>query len=101
MNLLTTPSQLKFFILSMFVAVAFGAAASGQSSAQKASDKTRTQSINFEDELIQGNVQKPNLFYLMQRRDFNFKRLIELRSNFLPEMNQTAQDIGPSLKPGR
>ena len=73
-----------------------------QSSAPKGNAKngTRTQSINFEDELIQGNIQKPNLFYLMQRRDFNFKRLIELRNNFLPEMNQTAQDIGRSQKPG-
>ena len=54
----------------------------------------RTQSINFEDELIQGDVKKPDLLYLLQKRDFNFKRLIKLRDNFLPEMNQTAEDVG-------
>ncbi len=54
----------------------------------------RTQSINFEDELVEGEVKKPELLYLLQKKQFNFKRLIKLRENFLPEMNRTAEDIG-------
>ena len=51
-------------------------------------------SINFEDQLVEGQTQKPELFYLLQQRNTNFKRLIRLRENFLPEMRKTAEDIG-------
>jgi hypothetical protein len=55
--------------------------------------KKRRTSINFEDELIEGEVKKPELFYLLQKKQFNFKRLIKLRENFLPEMRRTAEDM--------
>ncbi len=50
--------------------------------------------VNFEDQLIEGQTQKPELFYLLQQRSNNFKRLIKLRENFLPEMRDTAEDVG-------
>lgn len=53
----------------------------------------KTTAINFEDELIEGEVKKPELMYLLQKKQFNFKRLIKLRENFLPEMNRTAEGI--------
>ena len=53
----------------------------------------KTQTVDFEDELIQGEVNKPELFYLLQQKQFNFKRLIKLREDFLPEMRRTAEDI--------
>lgn len=59
---------------------------------EKDKSKRRT-TINFEDELIQGEVKKPELLYLLQRKQFNFKRLIKLRENFLPEMRRTAEDM--------
>jgi len=62
--------------------------------AQKGGADKRTTEINFEDELIEGEVKKPELLYLLQKKQFNFKRLIKLRENFLPEMNRTAEDIG-------
>ncbi len=61
-----------------------------ESKAEK--DKRKT-SIDFEDELIQGEVKKPELFYLLQKKQFNFKRLIKLREDFLPEMRRTSEDI--------
>lgn len=54
---------------------------------------TRKQTLNFEDELVQGSAQKPDLFYLFQRKDMNQGRLIKLRQNFLPEMRKTTEDI--------
>ena len=57
-----------------------------------AKDK-RTTSVNFEDELIEGNIKKPELMYLLQKKQFNFKRLIKLRNHFRPEMYQTAEEI--------
>ena len=53
----------------------------------------RKQTLNFEDELVEGATQKPELFYLLQKRNFNYKRLIKLRKNFLPEMRRTSEKI--------
>ncbi len=53
----------------------------------------RTQKLNFEDELVEGGTQKPELFYLFQKKNFNYKRLIKLRQNFIPEMRKTSEDI--------
>lgn len=62
--------------------------------AQAKAEKSKKQtSIDFEDELIQGEVKKPELFYLLQKKQFNFKRLIKLREDFLPEMRRTSEDI--------
>jgi hypothetical protein len=58
------------------------------------------QSINFEDELVEGTAQKPEFFYLFQKKNFNYKRLIRLRENFLPEMRRTSEDI-KRLRGGR
>jgi hypothetical protein len=49
--------------------------------------------LSFEDELVEGSTQKPELFYLFQKKNFNYKRLIKLRENFLPEMRKTSEDI--------
>lgn len=64
-----------------------------KSSSPKAPRTAKKTTINFEDELIEGEVKKPELLYLLQQKQFNFKRLIKLRENFLPEMKQTAEDL--------
>ncbi|MEI7973441.1 MAG: hypothetical protein WCH11_03645 [Bdellovibrio sp.] len=51
------------------------------------------QSLSFENELIEGSAQKPELFYLFQKKNFNYKKLIRMRDNFLPEMRQTSEDL--------
>lgn len=58
------------------------------------------QTLNFEDELVEGTAQKPELFYLFQKKNFNYTRLIKLRENFLPEMRKTSEDI-QRLRGGR
>ena len=55
--------------------------------------KQKRTNVDFEDQLIQGDVQKPELFYLLQKKQFNFGKLIKLRENFIPEMSKTAEDI--------
>jgi len=62
------------------------------SSADKGGDKKRTK-IDFEDELVEGELKKPELFYLLQKKQFNFKRLIKLREDFLPEMRRDADEV--------
>lgn len=53
----------------------------------------KRQSLDFEDELVEGQTQKPELFYLLQKKNFNYKRLIKLREDFIPEMKKTAEEI--------
>jgi hypothetical protein len=60
----------------------------------------KKQTINFEDELIEGTAQKPDLFYMFQKNNFKFKKLIKLRENFLPEMARSKEDI-QRLRGGR
>lgn len=55
--------------------------------------KQRKATLNFDDELVEGGTQKPELFYLFQKKNFNYKRLIKLRENFLPEMRRTTEDV--------
>lgn len=63
-------------------------------SAQTESAKSeRKKTLSFEDELVEGATQKPELFYLFQKKNFNYKRLIKLRENFLPEMRKTSEDL--------
>lgn len=94
----------KFFVIAifLFVGVDVMAQASGTSSTKSTTTTTTTtttkradrkQSLNFEDELVEGAAQKPELFYLFQKKNFNYKRLIKLRENFLPEMRRTTEDI--------
>ena len=55
--------------------------------------KTKRTTVDFEDQLVQGEVKKPELFYLLQKKQFNFGKLIKLRENFIPEMEKTSEDI--------
>lgn len=60
--------------------------------------KTKKTTVNFEDQLIEGQAQKPDLMYLLQKKKFNYKKLIRLRENFLPELRQTGNEIAPAKK---
>jgi hypothetical protein len=61
--------------------------------AQADAKKSKQQTLSFEDELVEGESQKPELAYLLQKRNFNYKKLIKLRENFLPEMRRTSEDV--------
>ena len=71
-----------------------------QSGPAKITKGDKKQSLNFEDELIEGTSQKPDLFYIFQKNNIKFKKLVKLRENFLPEMNRSAEDI-QRLRGGR
>ncbi|RME16187.1 MAG: hypothetical protein D6797_05080 [Bdellovibrio sp.] len=59
----------------------------------KKKKKVKKVYLNFEDELVEGSVKKPDVMTLFHRKQFNFKKLIKLRDNFLPEMDRTAEDV--------
>jgi hypothetical protein len=62
--------------------------------------RTKRTTVDFTDQLIEGQAQKPELFYLLQQKNENNRRLIRLRENFLPEMRRTAEDVGRSRARG-
>jgi hypothetical protein len=61
-------------------------------------EEKRKATIDFEDELVEGELKKPELFYLLQKKQFNYKRLIKLRENFLPEMRRDAEEMRGSAR---
>ena len=86
------------YLLFIIAGIIFGSSSLwAQNYKLKAGQK---QTLNFEDELVEGSAQKPELFYLFQKKNFNYARLIRLRENFLPEMRTTSEDI-QRLRGGR
>jgi hypothetical protein len=65
---------------------------------QAAAGKGKKTTVNFEDQLVEGQAQKPDLLYLLQKKKFNYKKLIRLRENFLPELRQSSDEIMPVRK---
>lgn len=82
-------------LTSFFIVLLLSTGALAQ---KKSKGKAKRTTINFEDQLIKGQNQKPDLLYLLQKKQFNYKRLIRLRENFLPEMRETATDIEEGSK---
>jgi len=79
---------------SMVVAIALGVAKSHAQTEPSAEQGPKRTTINFENQLVEGRAQKPELFVLLQNRMNNSRRLFKLRENFLPEMRRTADDLG-------
>lgn len=77
-------------LTTLFFSVSLPAFAQAAKAAEKEKKKTK---IDFEDELVEGELKKPELFYLLQKKQFNFKRLIKLRDDFLPEMRRDTDEV--------
>ena len=82
---------LVMFLLGPLFSFSQTSSVTNKSSYVKIKDKKAT--LNFGDELVEGSTQKPELFYLFQKKNFNYKRLIKLRENFLPELRNNAENI--------
>ena len=67
-----------------------GSSAFGEGESKK---EPRKQTLSFEDELVEGNTSKPDLFYLFQKKNFNFSRMMKLRKDFIPEMKRSTEDV--------
>lgn len=80
-------------ILVVFALLIFGVVPDSFAQTAPGKKKTRETTLSFEDELVEGANTKPELFYLFQKKKFNYKRLIKLRENFLPEMRKTSEEI--------
>jgi hypothetical protein len=84
---------LQIFIIVFSTALLSGVAFAQSEKKPAPSAQNKRTTVNFEDQLVEGQTQKPELFYLLQQRNNNFKRLIKLRENFLPEMRKTSEEM--------
>ncbi|WP_374073654.1 hypothetical protein [Bdellovibrio bacteriovorus] len=57
------------------------------------SKKSRRVKLNFEDELVTGSTAKPDVSNLNTKTDFNYKKLIRVRENFVNEMENGLNDF--------
>ena len=55
--------------------------------------KTRTTRLDFEDELISGDVSSPDLLLVLRNKNPDYGRLLKLRDNFLPELRETRYEV--------
>ena len=56
-------------------------------------DEQRTTRLNFEDELISGDVSSPDLLLILRNKNPDYGRLLKLRDNFLPELRETRYEV--------
>lgn len=61
--------------------------------AQDAKKNSRTTKLNFEDELIRGDITSPDLLFILKSKDIDYGKLLNLREDFIPEMRETKHDI--------
>jgi len=57
------------------------------------SNEVRTTRLNFEDELIKGGVNSPDLLLILRNKNPDYGRLLKLRENFLPELRETRYEV--------
>jgi hypothetical protein len=48
---------------------------------------------DFDDDLVEGELQRPDGEYIDTRRKAKHSTLIKIRENFIPEMLKSAEDI--------
>lgn len=85
---------LMFLVVCMLgPSLSYGQSSSVTNRSNNVKIKDKKATLNFEDELVEGSTQKPELFYLFQKKNFNYKRLIKLRENFLPELKNNAENV--------
>jgi hypothetical protein len=61
-----------------------------QDKPQKAK-KPRVVNLSFEDELVRGANEEPSVETIFARDEFNFKKMIKIRQNFIPEVKQGSE----------
>jgi len=79
---------MKIIIYSvLFFLMHFSISASAQDAEQ------RTTRLDFEDELISGDVSSPDLLLILRNKNPDYGRLLKLRDNFLPELRETRYEV--------
>ena len=95
-------NNLKIFTVLLFVLSATPAwseepaASAAPASASSADANKKRISIKFDNELVEGAIQNPSMDYMFVRKEANYKKMMRLRENFLPEVKKGKRDFSGS-----
>ncbi len=88
---LVSGHTLKWFMVGgLLLFTLFGSAETGRKGKRKFKKRVV---IDFQDELLEGNVANPSIFHLFHKKQMDYGRLVKFRKNFLPEMRRTAREL--------
>lgn len=85
-------AALVFASITMAAPSAFAEDPPPATEADKVQFKKKT-IIDFSDVTIQGELTKPEGSYLLNRKKTNFKSLLKIRGNFLPELFNSIDNL--------
>jgi len=91
--------SVKILTVSILIAIFLSASysISNASSYYLVQDKgVKTKFYNFDDLLIDGKIKKPQILYTDARQKVRFEKLLKLKKDFLPKLQETNKD--PALK---
>lgn len=57
----------------------------------KASDRLK---LEFEEDLVEGGLENTELNFIQMRKENNFKKMIKIRENFIPEIEGSSSELG-------
>jgi hypothetical protein len=80
----------RLVIIALSVAVLTPALASAQDRAGGAAGKRKPKVIQLEEITIEGRVQKPNAFYILNRSNLGYE-VLDLRTSFLRDVVRSVQ----------
>lgn len=83
----------KLIILFTLILSLFAAEVASAQEGKAFQSKSKTVKLNFEDELIKGKNARPEVEYIFEKSQFNFKKLIRLRDNFIPEAGKGREEF--------
>lgn len=82
------------FILTLILTLSLSVwSQTKKESVSETNKKSRRVKLNFEDELVTGSTEKPDMSSFNTKTDFNYKKLIRVRENFVNEMEAGINDF--------
>src|SRR5690349_4838941 len=81
---------------ALAVAVVIGASAFAQGKVVQEADRTvfrKKTTIDFTDVAVEGELTKPEGTYALSKKKTNFKSLIKVRDNFVPELQKSVDNL--------
>lgn len=81
----------KTLSIAMLVGALLALGAAGSASAQPPTNRRQPRVIELTDDfVIEGRVQKPNAFYILNRSNLGYE-VMDLRRSFLPDLVRSVQ----------
>ena len=92
---------LTFFLLMLFLAPYGSSQAADEvpktaAEIKNSSNTKKRISLKFDNELVTTSGEAPPVNYMYTRGDANFKKMMKLRENFLPEVKRGKRDFSGS-----